>query len=322
MIVKLKGTTARGIQNELMKARTNAGVASGMVFTLIVVCDLTDYEEVMEACVNAGREHPSRILVVTNGRSQTDRLDAEISYGSEIPGEIISLRFQGELTEHRSSVLLPLLLPDSNVVVWWPGSSPAHLAEDPIGRLAKRRITDAMGAAKPLQALEIRARNMTPGDTDLTWTRLTPWRALLTSALDQFPEEVSHVVVEADANNAAGMLLAAWLDDRLGCRVERRTSDGPGITKVTMTVTSGDISISRRDGKMASFSAPGTPSRTVALRRRDINTVITEELRRMDADDVLQAAMQRLISRCTDEGRAALGAPEKALKSSKGTQIE
>ena len=185
-----------------------------------------------------------------------------------------------------------------------------------------RRITDAMGAAKPLQALEIRARNMTPGDTDLTWTRLTPWRALLTSALDQFPEEVSHVVVEADANNAAGMLLAAWLDDRLGCRVERRTSDGPGITKVTMTVTSGDISISRRDGKMASFSAPGTPSRTVALRRRDINTVITEELRRMDADDVLQAAMQRLISRCTDEGRAALGAPEKALKSSKGTQIE
>lgn len=322
MIKTLKDTSARDIQDAVLHARHNLGTASGMVFTLVVAADLHDYDAVLDACVMAGREHPSRILLVTNGMARADRLDAEVHVGEDVPGEIVALRFHGVLAEHRETVLLPLLLPDSPTVVWWPGSSPASLVDDPVGRLGQRRITDAMGVARPLEALEIRAANLAPGDTDLTWTRLTPWRALLTASLDQYPAAVVRVLVTAAANNAAGMLLAAWLESRLHCPVELEASEGPGITAVRMTTTGGDISITRTDGRMAVFEAPKTPQRTVALRRRNINQLITEELRRMDPDEVLAAAMETLLVRCSrDEGRPRPHA-EAALRPSRSTQVE
>lgn len=297
MITTLKGTTAQAINNAIVQARRFVGMG-GLVFTMIVVADRADYDRAMAACIDAGREHPSRILLVTDGTSKTTRLDAEIRVGEGVPGEIVSLRFQGELRQHRDSVLLPLLLPDSPVIVWWPGSSPADPGQDPIGKLGSRRITDAMGAADPIHALEIRAEHHSRGDTDLTWTRLTPWRALLAAAIDQYPSPIQSVHVAASPDNAAATLLAAWLEARLNVPVERSDSAGPGITGVVMKTEKGDISIVREDGMMAQFSAPGIPKRGVALRRRDINALITEELRRMDADDIFEQATQMLLSRC------------------------
>ncbi len=299
MIINVPDTNATGIHMALVKARHNIGVASSMVFTLIVIAEGNHYERALEACENAGREHPSRIILVTDGDADGDHVDAEIRLGEEVPGEIISLRFHGQLTEHRASVVLALLLPDSPVVAWWPGSAPAKPGEDPLGKLASRRITDAMGSSRPLVAIERRARNYSPGDTDLTWTRLTPWRALLASALDSYPAKITAVSVDAGPNNAASMLLSAWLEDRLQVRVDRREGGkGVGITNVTMRTTKGDIAIAREDGRMATFSAPGLPRRQVALRRRDIDALITEELRRLDVDDIFASAMAVLVDRC------------------------
>ncbi len=311
MITTVPNTNATGIHMALVKARHNIGVASSMVFTLIVIADLKSYDAVLSACQDAGREHPSRIILITNGLSKTTKLDAEIHIGEEVPGEIIALRFHGELVKHRDSVVLPLLLPDSPVIAWWPGSAPQTPGDDPVGKLATRRITDAMGSSSPLAALETRARNYCPGDTDLTWTRLTPWRALLAAAVDQYPAIVESVAVSAAAENAAGMLLAAWLEDRLEVPVNRTESiKGLGITGVTLTTDKGDISISRTDGKMATFSAPGLPRRQVALRRRDINALITEELRRLDVDDIFASTMATLVDRC--ERKAGSQAAPKA----------
>jgi len=57
---------------------------------------------------------------------------------------------------------------------------------------------------------------------------------------------------------------------------------------------------------MATFSAPGLPCRQVALRRRDSNALITEELRRLDVDDIFASAMSTLVQRCErmDAGKA------------------
>lgn len=299
MIISIPNTNATGIHMALVKAKHNIGVASSMVFTMIVIADLKHYDRALEACRDAGREHPSRIILVTNGQAKADRVDAEIRLGEEVPGEIISLRFHGELAEHRDSVVLPLLLPDSPVVAWWPSGAPDKPGEDPLGKLAIRRITDAMGSSRPLAAIERRARNYSPGDTDLTWTRLTPWRALLAAAVDQYPSPISEVQVESAPNNAASMLLSAWLEDRLGVTVSRTEGKkGIGITGVTLKTDNGDISIAREDGKMATFSAPGLPRRQVALRRREINSLITEELRRLDVDDIFASAMSTLVDRC------------------------
>ncbi len=307
MIINVRDTNATGIHMALVEARHNIGVASSMVFTMIVIADLKHYDRALEACRDAGREHPSRIILVTNGQAKADRVDAEIRLGEEVPGEIISLKFHGELVEHRDSVVLPLLLPDSPVVAWWPAGAPDKPGEDPLGKLAIRRITDAMGSSRPLAAIEHRARNYSPGDTDLTWTRLTPWRALLAAAVDQYPSPISEVRVESAINNAASLLLSAWLEDRLGVEVVRTEGKkGIGITGVTLVTDNGDISIARENGKMATFSAPGLPCRQVALRRRDSNALITEELRRLDVDDIFASAMSTLVQRCErmDAGKA------------------
>lgn len=297
MIIELKDTTAADINAQLLEARRNLGPSSGLVFTMVVVADSARYSAVLEACLEAGREHPSRIIIVTKGRAKTSQLTAEIRTGEAVPGDVITLRLSGELLDHADSVVLPLLLPDSPIVTWWPHTSPDSPVDDPLGALADRRITDASGAADPLVALRTRTRHHTKGDTDLTWTRLTPWRALLAAALDQYPTRIQGATVEAARNNAPAELMAAWLATRLHVPVDVKHTRGPGITAVRLTTASGDVVVEREDGITARYAVPGQPQRSVALRRRTINELITEELRRMDADDIFEAAMAELARR-------------------------
>lgn len=305
MIIELTDTNSAAIAGALAKVRRNLGPASGLVLTLVVVCDAAHYDEALTASLTAGREHPSRILVVVRSGAKTTKLDAQIRSGEGSPGDVVTLRLSGELTKHAESVVLPLLLPDLPVVVWWPTVSPAHPGEDPLGALATRRITDAAGEKDALAALAVRARNHQSGDTDLTWTRLTPWRALLAAALDQYPTQVTGVVVEADAKNAPAELMAAWLESRLRCPVTMTHTDGPGITGIRLQTAAGDIAVLRADGATATYQVPGQPKRTVALKRRTVNELLTEELRRMDADDIFEAACVALLARTEHERRSA-----------------
>ena len=110
MITTIKGTTSAGVQNAISEIRHNLGAGSGMVFTLLVMASAQDVDEVMDACLEAGREHPSRIILATDGSSRSDRMDAEIQIGEDIPGEVITLKFHGEVAQHKASALLPLLL--------------------------------------------------------------------------------------------------------------------------------------------------------------------------------------------------------------------
>lgn len=298
MIIELTDTNAAQIGQRILASHSRVGVSSGLVFTLIAVAEGCDHDEILAASIDAGREHPSRVLVVANGADPDTRLDAVLRVGEEVPGEIIQLTFHGELRAHRDSVLLPLLLPDSPVVVWWPGISPRVPGVDPIGRLAVRRITDAMGGPNPIQTLLERARHYSPGDTDLAWTRLTRWRGLLAAALDYYPYPVIRARVRAAPDNAPSVLLTAWLADRLKTEVvSEEDAEGSGITGVVLETAAGDISLARTDGTMAAFSAPGLPRRIVALPRRDLNALITEELRRLDEDAAYSTTMAALDSR-------------------------
>ncbi len=298
MIIDLADTNSAEISSALLRARRGAGSpAMGMVLTLIIVCAESDYAKVMDASRAAGHEHPSRILVVVTGAARTSCLDAQVQIGEGITGEVVIIKMRGAVARHPASVIRPLLLPDSPVVVWWPGAAPANPADDEIGQMASRRITDANSTARPLSTLEVRAANYTDGDTDLSWTRLTPWRALLAAALDQYPAKIKCAVVEAERSNGSANLLAAWLQTRLKVDAKVVSSDGPGITAVRMTTAAGDIAITRPDGLLASYSVPGQPNRLVALKRREIPGLLSEELRRMDDDDIFQTALQTLWRR-------------------------
>jgi len=295
VIITLDGTSSAKISAELLRARRSAGSpAQGMVLTLIVVCDASEFADALEASMAAGREHPSRILLVVTSGGRQAGLDAEVHIGEGTPGEVVVIRMRGAVADHPASVIRPLLLPDSPVVIWWPGKAPQDQTADELAQLTLRRLTDAAAAPRPRAALKARAEAYSPGDTDLSWTRLTPWRALLAAALDQYPAPVTSARVEAEKSNPSAELLVAWLRDRLGVRVTQATSDGPGITAVRMTTDSGDIAITRPDGRLAAYAVPGQPERRVALKRRDSTELITEELRRMDADVVYERTLKAL----------------------------
>ena len=286
MTIDLKDTNASQVANALLRARREAGSPTmGMVLSLIVVTDEGNYSDSLKAANTVAKEHPARILGVIRRTSRgPSRLDAEVKIGS---GQAVLLRMSGELTKHAESVVLPLLLPDSPVVSWWPAKAPDNVGEDALGSLAQRRITDSAFAPRGKStALLTQALHYSAGNTDLAWTRLTHWRALLAAALDQYTGKVRSAEVVSERISPSADLLAAWLRSRLKIEVTRASSKGPGITLVRMATADGDIAISRPDGRLAQFTIPGQPDRPVALKRRETAELLAEELRRLDPDDV------------------------------------
>lgn len=296
MIVELKNTSAREISGALIEAHRGVGNATGLVLTLLIVTDDSRFDEVLEAAKASATTHPSRVIVVNYASEDEPNLDATVEVGEGLPGDLIVLGVSGELRKHADSVVLPLLLPDSPTIAWWPHEAPDNLAQDPIGSLADRRITDAAGCSDPVAALVRRARNHAPGDTDLTWTRLTRWRALLAASLDQSKQQVTEAVVTAAPDNAPAILLAAWLTSRLHVPVTYKQGDGPGVNAVVLRTPDGDITVRRVAEGSAIYQVPGQPERRVALRRRPLTDLLTEELRRLDADDVFEAAAEQIVA--------------------------
>jgi glucose-6-phosphate dehydrogenase assembly protein OpcA len=298
MRINLNDTSSGAIANELVRARKRAGSpAMGMVLTLVVVVDEREADEALAAAEEASKEHPARIIgVIIGGRSGASRVDAEIRIGAGTTGESVLLWVRGEVSEHSESVVLPLLLPDSPVVVWWPSRAPDDPAADPLGALAQRRITDAAGVRRNKQdAMATQCRQYSPGNTDLAWTRITGWRALLAAALDQYPAKITAASVRAERISPSADLLAAWLSARLRVKVGRGSSRGPGITQVVLDTPDGEIRIDRTDGRLAAFTLPGQPDRPVALKRREVSELLAEELRRLDPDEIYEQTVRSMV---------------------------
>lgn len=305
MKIDLTETTSSKINQAMISARRAVGApAIGMVLTLVIVTDEENAYDALKAASDSSREHPSRIIAVIKRVSRSPRarrdarLDAEVRVGSDSgSGETVVLRLHGELANHAQSVVLPLLLPDAPVVLWWPQDAPADPAKDALGALAQRRITDTYSAEQPLDALAVRAASYRPGDTDLAWTRITPWRSMLAAALDQQPAQVTSATVEGESDNPSCELLAMWLADRLQVPVERTTSGGPGLTAVRMATKNGDIVLDRADGSLATLCMVGQPDRAVALKRRETAELLAEELRRLDPDNIYESTVKFGVER-------------------------
>ncbi|KRD10674.1 MULTISPECIES: glucose-6-phosphate dehydrogenase assembly protein OpcA [unclassified Streptomyces] len=320
MKTDLTDTTASKINKALVQGRRAIGTpAVGMVLTLVVVTDEENAYDALKAADDASHEHPSRTLVVIkrvsrSSRSRTQsRLDAEVRLGADAgSGETVILRLYGEVSDHAQSVVLPLLLPDAPVVVWWSVDAPRDPAGDPLGALGQRRVTDSYTAEKPVDELRSRAESYEPGDTDLAWARITPWRSMLAAALDQVSCEIVSAEVAGEESNPSVELLAMWLADRLHVHVRRAVSAGPGLTQVRMETTGGPITLHRSDGAMATLALPGQPDRAVALKRRETSELLAEELRRLDPDDTYASALRFGVDRLGGLQSAAERVAERA----------
>jgi glucose-6-phosphate dehydrogenase assembly protein OpcA len=295
MIIDMLDTSTTAVNKKLDELREQTGVVTmGRVGTLIIAADDGALlEESIEAANAASHEHPSRVLVVTPGNPDVAeaRLDAQVRVGGDAgAGEVVVLRLSGPLAGHADSVVTPFLLPDIPVVAWWPCVAPAVPAQDPLGKLAIRRITDATNGDDPLSAIKSRLPGYTAGDTDLAWARITYWRALLTSAVDQKPhEEIKSALVSGLRTEPALDVLAGWLASRIDGPVRRVVGD----LKVELERKTETITLSRpQEGTTATLSRTGRPDALVPLARRETRECLAEDMRRLDPDEIYFAALE------------------------------
>lgn len=295
MIKDLPNTTVSKVSKKLIEIREEGGVvALGRVLTLIISTKFSGIESAVKAANEASREHPCRIIVLADDDKKTkeSKLDAQIRVGGDAgASEVVILRAYGEAAKHPEGLVTGLLLPDAPVVAWWPNQAPSDVANSPIGRIATRRITDSAEQADHHTFLKNLAKSYAPGDSDFAWTRITLWRAQLAAILDQPPyDSVTEVEVTGAVDSPSTDLLAAWLEMQLKVKVKLvRTSRGKnvsGIRGVKLTRKSGDIEIVRNVPDVATLIQPTQPTREISLPRRSLRDCLSEDLRRLDPDDV------------------------------------
>lgn len=294
VIIPLPNTTVAHILKTLQKAREEGGaVALGRVLTLVITTTKDRTEKVVAAANEASREHPMRIIVISEVPDGFEEapLDAEIRLGGDAgASEVIILNASDDLVADPQGLINGLLLPDAPMVAWWPDAAPAHMSETSLGRVAGHRIADTIYAENPLDLLRTLAEHYQPGDVDLGWTRLTQWRALFAATLDaEVPTDITGAVVRGAANNSAPILLASWFRSELGVpvTVELGPKDSRGnILYAEITTGAGPISIERTEPGFAVLRQPGQPDHQISLPFRGLGDCLAEELRRLDADVV------------------------------------
>src|SRR5262245_826248 len=231
--------------------------------------------------------HPNRAFVISAAPSaHKDVLEAWAQMHCQMPGpgrpqvcgEQITIAAHGAAVDRVAGTLLPLLVPDVPVMLWWPRGEPVG---DPrflkFADIVDRVIVDSATFAAPEAGLARMAALLNPdpstpfdpaqgnssggaegrGDhdgvpsgagttiSDLSWSRLTPWRELTAQFFDA-PALVSHLAeitrvtvdYEARAGAAAdrsqALLLLGWLAARLGWRTTGPPSPPPGDTTLQL----------------------------------------------------------------------------------------
>jgi glucose-6-phosphate dehydrogenase assembly protein OpcA len=193
------------------------------------------------AVADLALRHPSRAIVLLGDRNR-DGVVASVQLHCHVPQsdgaqpvlyEQILARVRGDFDERVASVVIPLLVPDLPVFLWWTGTPPSdarHL--DDLVTLADRFIIDSADFARADRTLPEIARlaRHRVAITDLNWARLTHWRELIAQFFDvpawrPFLDGITGIragfAVDMDGRDihpSQALLLLGWLASRLGWR--------------------------------------------------------------------------------------------------------
>ena len=144
--------------------------------------------------------------------------------GTTACGDVVVLRGGDAALQDGMTILEPLLPASMPTWVWWNG----FLDEAPelMARLAcaPRRLIIDSAVGQPRQCLEVLRQRVESGQAvnDLNWLRLRSWRETLAMVFDppHRRDALSHVTqldIDVEGHHPAqGLLLAAWIADRLG----------------------------------------------------------------------------------------------------------
>jgi len=257
---------------ELKDPAGNGAVTRAALFTLVaVVPDLARAGQMAEAVARLTERSPCRAIIVQMDEEEraAEPLEAtatahchRVAGGRQVCCEQVTVRTTPTGDLHLSSLVLPLLLPDLPVLLYWPevarmispAPGPPHLARGAqflcdLDPFIDQVILDSVLAGDTerylSRTLALAERAPGPGmrPIDLNWVRLLPWREALADAVDLCaidPMGIAMATIETMAHPGAPLpvrpvLLAGWLRDRLArsaggafqVRVSSAAGEGP-----------------------------------------------------------------------------------------------
>ncbi len=293
MIITLKDTTSSQVASRLVGVREDRGAtALGRVLTLIIVVpDSIDVDRAIEISDAASREHPCRVVVVVDNPDleAPTRLNAQIRVGTDEvgPSDVVILEPHGDASRDLDTLVMPLVLPDTPVVTFWPDTPPENPGEHPLGEMAARRITDSRQSSCPMRTLVHLSGVYSQGDTDFAWSAVTLWRSVLATVVEEFRTSPRRIRVTGHATQPSSFLVAAWLARATGVETVRETDpEAETITGVHFEFEDGtEVALTRRSGSsVAHLTRSGMETSFINLPRRPLQDCLMEELRRLDPD--------------------------------------
>jgi glucose-6-phosphate dehydrogenase assembly protein OpcA len=223
-------------------------VARAAVLNLVVYADREVHAlRAAASTLRLSARHPSRAIIVLGDRER-EGVDVNVQLHCHVPRsdddvagvcyEQILARVRGDADDRIASVVIPLLVPDLSVFLWWTGTPPADARRfDDLVEVADRLIVDSSDYARPeatlprIAALADGQRGRRFGVTDLNWTRITAWREVIAGFFDSeaWRPALDSVIgvrigfgVDVDGRDihpSQALLLVGWLASRLRWRV-------------------------------------------------------------------------------------------------------
>jgi glucose-6-phosphate dehydrogenase assembly protein OpcA len=225
-------------------------LARASVLTLIVtVAEPANVDRALDALGHLSRQHPSRTIVLLPTPADATP-DLQVWHDTSclntaerdqlLCGEQIVVAARGGAVHHLYSLADQLTIPDLPTFLWWVGDLPARddMLFEPLTELVDRLIVDsanfrALGPSLAWIDQVARRRHAPCAPSDLTWTRLTPWRDLVAQFFDAptlrpYLDSLDRVTLASRPGSPAGaaqvLLLIAWLAGRLGWQVDQTSA--------------------------------------------------------------------------------------------------
>jgi hypothetical protein len=270
----IEATLARLARNG---RRRKGGAARALTATVVVVGDHDRLVDAAEALARLSEAEGVRAVLISQGD--------ETAPAARVTEHAIGIA--GLEPRFLNNAVAALRLSSLPTAVWWRGGSPDSLRE--IAHLADRLIIDLVDPAPAWSV--VRAIAEESAVTDLRWTQITRWRALIAHLFDL--PDVRRAPVRRLAIGGrdpfAARLFAGWLRSELHWGPEvaidlRPSNAGDQRTPIDSVELEADghrIAVKQRAGRgclRAEIEGRGTSTRVVPLGEGSLTAIIGEEL--------------------------------------------
>ncbi len=227
---------------QLWMTSQTGGRSSMQAYTLNLIIfagSATNVSDAQEIAARVGQIHPSRTIILHAQEGDASRMRAWISAQCEYGGamersgsEQVILEAVGDGVRQMPGVVIPLLVPEVPVVLWWSGDGLFnHPLFPSLMDASDQLVIDSSAFPDSIQVLarlHALGAEEYPGVAlrDLAWARLTPWRELTAQFFDAPPsrpyldgiQRVRVTYAAADGgqyNPEQALLYGSWLASRL-----------------------------------------------------------------------------------------------------------